>query len=159
MEQSAKLGLKEKWNDHWEKKPFQSRQQQANWAGMAFYWFSSIALLYGALKYTIPHRFNCSWDFEDDNHKLAAWIIFIECGINWVVCTFWRGCSDVPKNCAVPQDSKDWTHCGVCQNNVPPRAFHCKICNVCVLKRDHHCFVTGTVTYCSSISFIVSRIT
>ena len=143
MEAPQRVTLKEKWREHWEKKPFQTKcvEQQANWAGMVSYWVCSIAVLYVALKTTISGYFKCSWDYEDDNHKLAAWIIFIECGLNWLVCTFWRSSNIVPPQAQKQGDG--WTECPLCQNAVPPRGRHCKICNVCVLKRDHHCFVTG----------------
>ena len=59
----------------------------------------------------------------------------------------------------IGDETIEWHPCLICQEVVPPRAWHCKHCKKCVLQRDHHAFFAksciGERNYVNYIGFWV----
>lgn len=144
MDKRPQPSLKEKWHDHWNKRKVSSTQEQANLAGVLFFWGFTATLMLTTLLFAIPHHYR-----YNENSKFVAsflvLLIFIESAVNWVMCVIIKNSiTDKINSEGINSLPEGWKSCLICQKNTPPRAYHCKICQTCVLKRDCHCFLTGT---------------
>ncbi|XP_033736182.1 palmitoyltransferase ZDHHC22-like [Pecten maximus] len=140
--------LKEKLQNHYHKRNFQTDEKDASRYGQMFFWGMVVSLFFEGQFFLVPMLYwGDTWAMI--LASVLVWFTLFECTINWMGTYFGQNnyvTSEIKEEKFPGQEETPpgWINCPKCQVDAPPRSHHCRLCNRCVLKRDHHCFFTNS---------------